>query len=168
MQSQRRASTLRESGEGNIGPSTLAVALGFAIDVGRLIERSDDSFRCQYGAAGKVLVAVEPLCTLSFRYAVPPETIVNLLRLPEERSATGGRVLIFTYFQDECRSVRIVLAAEPLPRGLTSTPGGLAVVGLTGTRLHILATEEGELARVETFLVERLAPFAYEPNGDLP
>jgi hypothetical protein len=115
-----------------------------------------------------VLEADEPACALSFHYAVPPETVINLLQLPVERSTTGDRALIFTYFQDECRGVRIVLTAEPLPPGLTSTPGGAAVVGMTGTRLRVFASEEGELGRVSVFLAERLAQFTFECDGVLP
>jgi hypothetical protein len=142
-----------------------ATFLAFAIEVGRLLEQFSVYVRCADGRAMILPTADDPvaICPLihTTHYAVPPETVTNLLRLPGRPGPTGDWTLHFTYFDEDRRFVRIVLTAEPLPNDLTSTADGIAVVGSTGTRLQILGSDEGELARVETFLAAKLAQFAY-------
>lgn len=139
--------------------------LAWVIETGRLLEQ-DSLYLCWPDGRAMILptgfVPAAPVhrCAHVARYAVAPEAVANLLRLPSCRGQSGEWILSFSYFDQELRHIRIVLTAEPLPSGLTRTAAGTAVVGLTGTRAEILAADEEQLSRVETFLVAKLAAFA--------
>ena len=138
--------------------------LRWALEVGRLLEQESLYVGLPGGRA--IILPTPEAATISRRcahvahYVLPPEAVANLLRLPSRRGQSGEWILHYSYFEQELRTIRIVLSPEALPRGLTCTTAGIAVVGLTGTRMEILAANETQLARVEAFLTAKLAEFA--------
>lgn len=90
------------------------------------------------------------------RYGLPKEAVANLLRLPSTRGGNGELLLRYVYFQEEVRSVQIILNDYPMPQPMTHTPGGMAIVGLAGTCVEVRATDELEYRRVREFLDAKL------------
>lgn len=102
------------------------------------------------------------ICQL-MHYGLPQEAVVNLLRLPVVRQNAQGTTLHYRYFQDELRTVRIVLTDVSLPQHLTSTRDGLAIVSVAGTRTEVWTTDVVVLQQVRAFLHARLGPYQIDP-----
>ncbi len=96
-------------------------------------------------------------------YGLPKEAVANLLRLPAVRQNAQGTILHYRYFQDELRTVRIVLTDVSLPQHLTRTRDGMAIVGLAGTRAEVWAPDGVVLQQVRAFLQARLESYQIDP-----
>lgn len=108
------------------------------------------------------------ICQL-LHYGLPQEAVVNLLRLPVVRQNgqnAQGTTLHYRYFQDELRTVRIVLTDVPLPQHLTRTRDGLAIVSVTGTRAEVWTTDSAVLRQVSAFLKARLGSYQIDPVSE--
>lgn len=105
------------------------------------------------------------ICQL-MHYGLPKEAVVNLLRLPVVRQNAQDTTLHYRYFQDEVRTVRIVLTDVSLPQHLTRTRDGLAIVSLAGTRAEVWTTDGVVLQQVRAFLQARLGFYQIDPVGE--
>lgn len=105
------------------------------------------------------------ICQL-LHYGLPQEAVANLLRLPVVRKNAQGTTLHYRYFQDELRTVRIVLTDVLLPQHLTRTRDGLAIVSMAGTRAEVWTTDSAVLRQVSAFLKARLGAYQIDPAGE--
>lgn len=103
---------------------------------------------------------------LTAHYAFPKEAIRHRLRLPVCAWTPPAITLSYRTFVDgQLRWCELALIDLPLPQGLTTSSGGLAVVTTTGTLLHALIDGPLITPYVERFLTENLSAYAFDPTS---
>lgn len=92
-------------------------------------------------------------------YGLPPEAVVNLLRLPTVRSTPGTVLMTYTYFSGCLRYVAVALTEESLPRTASRSSGGMAIVSQVGTRVDVWSADEAEAGLVLEFLDRKIGSY---------
>jgi hypothetical protein len=111
-----------------------------------------------------VIIPMKPYAWASFsrqrrRYAVPPEAIVNLLRLQTISFDSGQHLLAFEAFDEERLWIPLVISTTELPPSLRITQGGMAVVASTGTNVDIFVAKLSLQTLGDSLLEVRLGSF---------
>lgn len=159
MEEMRASSSEAENDTPYLALADLDRPVIAALLVQRACELASPPIRLQHVGRNVPSTQSKGIHTYVHHSSLPREAVINTLRLPTLDGRSGEQILRFTYFQGELRSVPIALADYVLPPMTTRTPGGMAVVGLMGTRLEVRSDNADELRRIRAFLDERLHPY---------